>query len=145
MPQVNKIYFLDESIWIFFLRIYLRSHALFPYLIDQVFLFFLHNFSLLEFHWKHKNDILGLYEHSSRKKKHLHHCLASTFTQNKIHKNNKMHLEELLTTLVESSYFPGTRHITNTVRPLWHLMFSYNFILDKTYDAWCCYQIHVML
>ena len=74
--ESTKIY-LDESIWTFFAYIY--EPMLFPLLWLIKFslvlsIFFLHNFSLLQFHWKkaRENDILQLYEHSWRK--------SSTFT-----------------------------------------------------------------
>ena len=133
MPQVNKIY-LGESIRIFFAYIY---EPMLSRMIDQVFLFFRYSFCIIFLSSspieKHKNDILGLYEHSSRKKKHLHHCLAS-FTQNKIHKNNKMHFYKNYNSTLYNTDSPCwiilfPRHLsyhhttTTTIRPSWHLMF----------------------
>ena len=72
LPQVNKNLFGWKHLNLF--CVYLRNHA-FPFLWLIKFsgslfsIFFLHNFSLLQFHWKkaRENDILQLYEHSWRK------------------------------------------------------------------------------
>ena len=135
LPQVNKNLFGWKHLNLF--CVYLRNHA-FPFLWLIKFsgslfsIFFLHNFSLLQFHWKKstENDILQLYEHSWRKSStftpwtrsspfskrliSIHQTQNTKFTR--ITKCTFIRTTTLhsttLTALVESSYFPGTCHIT---------------------------------
>ena len=122
--ESTKIY-LDESIWTFFAYIY--EPMLFPLLWLIKFslvlsIFFLHNFSLLQFHWKNTEMIYNNCMNTVREKEALlhHEAVETSTTQNtkftRITKCTFIRTTTLhsttLTALVESSYFPGTCHIT---------------------------------
>ena len=122
LPQVNKIY-LDESIWTFFAYIY--ETMLFPFLWLIKFsgslfsIFFLHNFSLLQFHWKKAREMIyyNCMNTAGEKAALLHHEKAALWkllhhAKHKIHKNNKMHF-----------YKNYNSTLYNTDSPCWIILF----------------------
>ena len=124
LPRVNKNLFGWKHLNLF--CVYLRTHA-FPLLWLIKFslvlsIFFLHNFSLLQFHWKNTEMIYNNCMNTVREKEALlhHEAVETSTTQNtkftRITKCTFIRTTTLhsttLTALVESSYFPGTCHIT---------------------------------
>ena len=151
----TKIY-LDESIWTFFAYTY--ETMLFPFLWLIKFsgslfsIFFLHNFSLLQFHWKKARKMIyyNCMNTAGEKAALLHHEKAALWkllhhAKHKIHKNNKMHFYKNYNSTLYNTDSPCwiilfPRHLsyhhttTTTIRPSWHLMF-YIFSLETFQDA----------
>ena len=122
-----------------FLRIF--TNPCFPFYDWSSFrvlsIFFLHNFSLLQFHWKNTEMIYNNCMNTVREKEALlhHEAVETSTTQNtkftRITKCTFIRTTTLhsttLTALVESSYFPGTCHIT-TQQPHYTSIVTFNVL-----------------
>ena len=145
LPQVNKNLFGWKHLNLF-LRIFTKPcFSLFYDWSSFRVLFsrysFLHNFSLLQFHWKKAREMIyyNCMNTAGEKAALLHHEKAALWkllhhAKHKIHKNNKMHFYKNYNSTLYNTDSPCwiilfPRHLsyhhttTTTIRPSWHLMF----------------------